>query len=61
MKLHYATSAHGTYTDGGCVSEVQIGDFIVVRGSICFSSALGRKFNNSDKMRSKVETPGWPF
>jgi hypothetical protein len=61
MKLRYPTSAHGTYTDGGCVSEVHIGDFMVVTGSICVSGALGRKFINSNKMRSKVETPGWPF
>jgi len=43
MKLHYQASAHDIYADGGCVSEVQIGDFIVVKGSICFSGALGIK------------------
>jgi len=43
MKLHYPASAHDIYTDGGYVSEVQIGDFVVVKGSICFSAALGTK------------------
>jgi len=43
MKLHYPASAHDIYTDGGCVCEVQIGDFMVVKGSICFSGVLGTK------------------
>lgn len=43
MKLHYPASAYDIYTDGGDVSEAQIGDFVVVKGSICFSGALGTK------------------
>jgi hypothetical protein len=60
MKLHYPASAHDIYTDVGYVSEVQIGDFVVVKGSICFFSCIRDKIN-SNKLRNKVETPGWPF
>jgi hypothetical protein len=42
--MHYnICCGSNIYTDGGYVFEVQIGDFVVVKGSICFSVALGTK------------------